>query len=161
MENELEFCRSQRVRVLNLIRDLNKELILVKLDFVNGSITSEEFLELRDSINFKIDVAKEVDEELIKNIIIITNSLSVVDDCESEWWLLVREGNIYFKGGIYMSFERMQLLKKKSNRILKTLSWTIDAYCKRELSDEEFDALFKILDENHTEVREELNRYAE
>ena len=60
-----------------------------------------------------------------------------------------------------MSFERMQLLKKKSNRILKTLSWTIDAYCKRELSDEEFDALFKILDENHTEVREELNQYVE
>ena len=84
MENELEFCRSQRVRVLNLIRDLNKELILVKLDFVNGSLTSEEFLELRDSINFKIDVAKEVEEELNKNIIIITNSLNVFNVSETE-----------------------------------------------------------------------------
>lgn len=84
MENELEFCRSQRVRVLNLIRDLNKELILVKLDFVMGSLTSEEFLELRDSINFKIDVAKEVEEELNKNIIIITNSLNVCNVSETD-----------------------------------------------------------------------------
>ena len=84
MENELEFCRSQRVRVLNLIRDLNKELILVKLDFVMGSLTSEEFLELRDLINFKIDVAKEVEEELNKNIIIITNSLNVCNVSETE-----------------------------------------------------------------------------
>ena len=64
MENELEFYRSQRVRVFNLIRDLNKELILIKLDFVNGSISHEEFLDLRDSIKFRIDVAKEVDEEM-------------------------------------------------------------------------------------------------
>ena len=85
MENELEFYRSQRVRVLNLIRDLNKELILIKLDFVNGSISHEEFLDLRDSIRFKINVAKEVDEELIKNIIIITNSLNVSDDSEPDW----------------------------------------------------------------------------
>ena len=84
MENELEFCRSQRVRVLNLIRDLNKELILVKLDFVMGSLTSEEFLELRDLINFKIDVAKEVEEELNKNIIIITNSLNVCNVSETD-----------------------------------------------------------------------------
>ena len=84
MENELEFYRSQRVRVLNLIRDLNKELIFVKLDFVNGSITHEEFLELRDSINFKIDVAKEVEEELNKNIIIITNSLNVCNVSETD-----------------------------------------------------------------------------
>ena len=84
MENELEFCRSQRVRVLNLISDLNKELILVKLDFVMGSLTSEEFLELRDLINFKIDVAKEVEEELNKNIIIITNSLNVCNVSETD-----------------------------------------------------------------------------
>ena len=84
MENELEFYRSQRVRVLNLIRDLNKELILVKLDFVMGSLTSEEFLELRDLINFKIDVAKEVEEELNKNIIIITNSLNVCNVSETD-----------------------------------------------------------------------------
>ena len=84
MENELEFCRSQRVRVLNLICDLNKELILVKLDFVMGSLTSEEFLELRDLINFKIDVAKEVEEELNKNIIIITNSLNVCNVSETD-----------------------------------------------------------------------------
>ena len=85
MENELEFYRSQRVRVLNLIRDLNKELILTKLDFVNGSISHEEFLDLRDSIRFKINVAKEVDEELIKNIIIITNALNASDDSEPDW----------------------------------------------------------------------------
>ena len=72
MENELEFCKSQRVRVLNLIRDLNKELILIKLDFVTGSISHEEFLDLRDSIGFKINVAKEVDEELEK---LLNNSL--------------------------------------------------------------------------------------
>ena len=84
MENELEFCRSQRVRVLNLISDLNKELILVKLDFVMGSLTSEEFLELRDLINFKIDVAKEVEEELNKNIIMITNSLNVCNVSETD-----------------------------------------------------------------------------
>ena len=84
MENELEFCRSQRVRVLNLIRDLNKELILVKLDFIMGSLTHEEFLELRDLINFKIDVAKEVEEELNKNIIIITNSLNVCNVSETD-----------------------------------------------------------------------------
>ena len=72
MENELEFWKSQRVRVLNLIRDLNKELILIKLDFVTGSISHEEFLDLRDSIGFKINVAKEVDEELER---LLNNSL--------------------------------------------------------------------------------------
>ena len=58
-----------------------------------------------------------------------------------------------------MSNERVELLKKKSNRILKTLSWAIDAYCNRELSDEEFDELFKILDKDYAEVREGLNLY--
>ena len=85
MENTLEFYRTQRVRVLNLIRDLNKELILIKLAFVTGSISHEEFLDLRDSIKFRIDVAKEVDDELIKNIIIITNALNASDDSEPDW----------------------------------------------------------------------------
>ena len=85
MEDELEFYRTQRVRVLNLISDLNKELILAKLDFITGLLTSEEFTKAKDSIRLKIDVAKEVNKELLDNIIVITNSLSVVDDCESEW----------------------------------------------------------------------------
>ena len=29
MENELEFYRTQRIRVLNLISDLNKELLVI------------------------------------------------------------------------------------------------------------------------------------
>ena len=85
MENELEFYRSQRVRVLNLINELNKELLLIKLDFVMGSTTFEEFLELRDSIKFRIDVVKEVDAELMENIVAITDSLDLIDDCEPEW----------------------------------------------------------------------------
>ena len=60
-----------------------------------------------------------------------------------------------------MLFERAELLEKKGKRILKSLSWAIDAYCNRELSDEEFDALFKILYEDFTKVREELNQYTE
>ena len=43
-----------------------------------------------------------------------------------------------------MLFERAELLEKKGKRILKSLNWAIDAYCNRELSDEEFDALFKM-----------------
>ena len=85
MENTLEFYRTQRVRVLNLINELNKELLLIKLDFVMGSTTFEEFLELRDSIKFRIDVAKEVDAELMENIVAITDSLDLIDDCEPEW----------------------------------------------------------------------------
>ena len=82
MENELEFYRTQRIRVLNLISDLNKELLLIKLDFVMGSITSEEFVKGRDSIISRINVAKEVDAELLENIVAITDSLNAVDDCE-------------------------------------------------------------------------------
>ena len=85
MENTLEFYRTQRVRVLNLINELNKELLLIKLDFVMGSTTFEEFLELRDSIKFRIDVAKEVDAEIMENIVAITDSLDLIDDCEPEW----------------------------------------------------------------------------
>ena len=82
MENELEFYRTQRIRVLNLISDLNKELLLIKLDFVMGSTTFEEFVKDRDSIISRINVAKEVDAELLENIVAITDSLNVVDDCE-------------------------------------------------------------------------------
>lgn len=82
MENELEFYRTQRIRVLNLISDLNKELLLIKLDFVMGSTTSEEFVKERDSIISRINVAKEVDAELLENIVAITDSLNAVDDCE-------------------------------------------------------------------------------
>ena len=82
MENELEFYRTQRIRVLNLISDLNKELLLIKLDFVMGSTTSEEFVKERDSIISRINVAKEVDAELLENIVAITDSLNAIDDCE-------------------------------------------------------------------------------
>ena len=57
-----------------------------------------------------------------------------------------------------MLFERAELLEKKGKRILKSLNWAIDAYCNRELSDEEFDALFKILYEDYAEVREGLKQ---
>ena len=57
-----------------------------------------------------------------------------------------------------MLFERAELLEKKGKRILKSLNWAIDAYCNRELSDEEFDALFKILYEDFTKVREGLKQ---
>ena len=60
-----------------------------------------------------------------------------------------------------MSNERVESLEEKGKRILKSLSWAIDAYCKRELSDEEFDALFKILDEDYAEVREGLKQVTE
>ena len=60
-----------------------------------------------------------------------------------------------------MLFERAELLEKKGKRILKSLSWAIDAYCNRELSDEEFNALLKILVDDFTKVREELNQYTE
>ena len=60
-----------------------------------------------------------------------------------------------------MLFERAELLEKKGKRILKSLNWAINAYCKKELSDEEFNALLKILDDDFTKVREELNQYTE
>ena len=59
-----------------------------------------------------------------------------------------------------MLFERAELLEKKGKRILKSLNWAIDAYCNRELSEEEFDALFKILYEDYAEVREGLKQVA-
>ena len=60
-----------------------------------------------------------------------------------------------------MSFEKVDLLKMKRERILKSLNWAINAYYKKELSDEEFNALLKILDDDFTKVREELNQYTE
>ena len=55
-----------------------------------------------------------------------------------------------------MLFAREDSLKMKGERVLKALSWTIDAYCRRELSDEEFDELWKILDNEFADVRAEL-----
>ena len=81
MENELEFYKSQRERVLNLINELNKELILIELDFVMGSTTFEEFVKLRDSIKFRIDVAKEVDEEMER----LLNNLMMDELARIEW----------------------------------------------------------------------------
>ena len=60
-----------------------------------------------------------------------------------------------------MLFERVDLLKMKRERILKSLNWAISAYYKKELSEEEFITLLKILDDDFTKVREELNRYTE
>ena len=60
-----------------------------------------------------------------------------------------------------MLFERVDLLKMKRERILKSLNWAIIAYYKKELSYEEFNALLKILDEDFAKVREELNQNTE
>ena len=60
-----------------------------------------------------------------------------------------------------MSFERVDLLKMKRERILKSLNWAISAYYNKELSDEEFKALLKILYEDSTKIREQLNQFAE
>lgn len=64
MENKIEFYRLERGKVLNLLRELNEELLTTKMCFLMGDICFEEFVKLRDSIKFRIDVAKEVDEEL-------------------------------------------------------------------------------------------------
>ena len=60
-----------------------------------------------------------------------------------------------------MSLERVNLLKMKGERVLKALNWTIDAYCRRELSDEEFDEIWGILDNEFAEVRDVLYKHAE
>ena len=60
-----------------------------------------------------------------------------------------------------MLFERLELLGKKRERILKTLNWAIDAYYKKELSDEEVNALLKNLNDDITKVREELKQVTE
>lgn len=64
MENKIEFYRLERGKVLDLLRELKEELLLTKMNFLMGDICFEEFVKLRDSIKFRIDVAKEVDEEL-------------------------------------------------------------------------------------------------
>ena len=64
MENKIEFYRLEREKVLNLLRELKEELLLTKMNFLMGDICFEEFVKLRDSIKFRIDVAKEVYEEM-------------------------------------------------------------------------------------------------
>ena len=64
MENKIEFYRLERGKVLDLLRELKEELLLTKMNCLMGDICFEEFVKLRDSIKFRIDVAKEVDEEM-------------------------------------------------------------------------------------------------
>ena len=73
MENRTEFYRLERRKVLKLLRELNEELITTKMRFLMGDICFEEFIELRNPIKFRIDVAKEVDEEIesiLKNVML-------------------------------------------------------------------------------------------
>ena len=73
MENRTEFYRLERRKVLKLLRELNEELITTKMNFLMGDICFEEFIKLRDPIKFRIDVAKEVDEEIesiLKNVML-------------------------------------------------------------------------------------------
>ena len=64
MENRTEFYILERRKVLKLLRELNEELITIKMNFLMGDICFEEFVKLRDPIKFRIDLAKEVDEEI-------------------------------------------------------------------------------------------------
>ena len=64
MENKIEFYRLERGKVLDLLRELKEKLLLTKMNFLMGNICFEEFVKLRDSIKFRIDVAKEVYEEM-------------------------------------------------------------------------------------------------
>lgn len=64
MANRTEFYRLERRKVLKLLRELNEELVTTKMRFLMGDICFEEFVKLRDPIKFRIDVAKEVDEEI-------------------------------------------------------------------------------------------------
>ena len=64
MANRTEFYRLERRKVLKLLRELNEELITTNMNFLMGDICFEEFIELRNPIKFRIDVAKEVDEEI-------------------------------------------------------------------------------------------------
>ena len=73
MENKIEFYRLEREKVLNLLRELKEELLLTKMNFLMGDISFEEFIKLREPIKFRIDVAKEVDEEIesiLKNVLL-------------------------------------------------------------------------------------------
>ena len=81
MENKIEFYRLERGKVLDLLRELKEELLLTKMNFLMGDISFEEFLELRDSIKFRIDVAKEVDEEMER----LLNDLMMDELVRIEW----------------------------------------------------------------------------
>ena len=73
MENRTEFYRLERRKVLKLLRELNEELIATNMNFLMGDICFEEFIELRNPIKFRIDVAKEVGEEIesiLKNVML-------------------------------------------------------------------------------------------
>ena len=81
MENRIEFYRLERGKVLNLLRELNEELLTTKMCFLMGDICFEEFVKLRDSIKFRIDVAKEVAEELER----LLNDLMLDELALREW----------------------------------------------------------------------------
>lgn len=94
MENRTEFYRLERRKVLKLLRELNEELITTKMNFLMGDICFEEFVKLRDPIKFRIDVAKEVDEEIesiLNNVLleeyepVWTEEDDDDDDYEPEW----------------------------------------------------------------------------
>lgn len=73
MENRTEFYILERRKVLKLLRELNEELITIKMNFLMGDICFEEFVKLRDPIKFRIDLAKEIDEEIgsiLKNVML-------------------------------------------------------------------------------------------
>ena len=81
MENRTEFYRLERRKVLKLLRELNEELITTNMNFLMGDICFEEFVKLRDSIKFRIDVAKEVDEEMER----LLNDLMMDELVRIEW----------------------------------------------------------------------------
>ena len=81
MENRIEYYRLEREKVLNLLRELKEELLLTKMNFLMGDICFEEFVKLRDSIKFRIDVAKEVDEEMER----LLNDLMMDELVRIEW----------------------------------------------------------------------------
>ena len=81
MENRTEFYRLERRKVLSLLRELNEELITTKMHFLMGDICFEEFIKLRDPIKFRIDVAKEVDEEMER----LLNDLMMDELVRIEW----------------------------------------------------------------------------
>lgn len=81
MENKIEFYRLERGKVLDLLRELNEELIATKMRFLRGNICFEKFVNLRDSIKFRIDVAKEVDEEMER----LLNDLMMDELVRIEW----------------------------------------------------------------------------
>ena len=81
MENKIEFYRLERGKVLKLLRELNEELITTNMNFLMGDICFEEFIELRNPIKIRIDVAKEVDEEMER----LLNDLMMDELVRIEW----------------------------------------------------------------------------